>query len=230
VTGAERIGRTVEPDPDQGRKKGLIILKRAFDLLISVVLIVALSPAFLILAVLVRWRLGSPILFSQVRPGRDGRPFTLIKFRSMTNARDEDGDLLPDRERMTSFGRFLRVSSLDELPELWNVLKGDMSLVGPRPLLMRYLDRYTPDQARRHEAKPGMTGWAQVNGRNAISWEERFALDVWYVDNQSFLLDLKILMMTAWQVVRPGRARWDSASGSAEFMGSGRDPDEEDAG
>ena len=181
-----------------------------------------LAPLFLTLMVLVRLRLGSPVFFSQVRPGMGGRPFRMFKFRTMTNQRDESGELLPDSVRLTRFGKFLRSSSLDELPELWNVLKGDMSLVGPRPLLMEYLPLYNERQNRRHEVRPGITGWAQVNGRNAISWEQKFELDVWYVENQSFWLDLKILFLTVWKVVRRDGI---SAAGDAtmpKFTGSER--------
>lgn len=153
-------------------------------------------------SILVRWKLGSPIIFKQQRPGLHGKPFYLYKFRTMTDERDEKGELFPDHVRLTPFGQFLRKYSLDELPQLFNVLKGDISLVGPRPLLMEYLELYTPEQARRHEVKPGITGWAQVNGRNAISWEEKFKLDVWYVDHQSFWLDLKILFLTVLKVLR----------------------------
>ena len=174
----------------------------------------------LLLALLVRTKLGSPVFFRQTRPGLHGKPFEMLKFRTMTDARDAQGELLPDSERLPPFGRFLRSSSLDELPELWNVLKGEMSLVGPRPLLMEYLPLYTPQQYRRHEVRPGVTGWAQVNGRNAISWEEKFALDVWYVENQSFWLDVKILFLTVKKVlVKDGI----SASGEAtmtKFTGS----------
>lgn len=178
------------------------MLKRLFDLLLAMAVMLPLFPVLAMLALLIRIKLGSPILFSQTRPGKNGEPFTMYKFRTMTEARDECGQLLPDKERMTEFGQFLRSSSLDELPELWNVLKGDMSLVGPRPLLMEYLPLYSPEQARRQEVLPGITGWAQVNGRNAISWAERFKLDVWYVDNHSILLDVKILWMTVSRVVR----------------------------
>ena len=177
-------------------------LKRVFDLCVASIALVTLAPLLLILATLVRIRLGAPVIFRQQRPGLHGRPFTLLKFRSMTDARDAEGNLLPDEQRLTPFGRFLRSSSLDELPELINVIRGDMSLVGPRPLLMEYLDRYTPEQMRRHEVRPGITGWAQVNGRNAISWDQKFALDVWYVDHLSFWLDLRILVMTVWRVVQ----------------------------
>lgn len=175
-------------------------MKRILDLLSATLGLLLLSPLILGLALLIRLKLGSPVFFTQTRPGLHGKPFSMIKFRTMTDARDANGELLPDSIRLTTFGKFLRSSSLDELPELWNVLKGDMSLVGPRPLLMEYLPRYTPEQARRHDARPGITGWAQINGRNAISWEEKFTLDVWYVDNQSFWLDLKILILTVKKV------------------------------
>ena len=176
--------------------------KRMFDVTIALMVLVLASPILLVTAALVRLRLGSPILFTQQRPGHHGRPFTLIKFRTMTDQRDAHGQLLPDADRLPRFGRFLRATSLDELPELWNVLKGEMSLVGPRPLLMEYIPRYTPAQMRRHEARPGITGWAQVNGRNALSWEEKFAFDVWYVDNHNLWLDLKIIWMTLRQVIK----------------------------
>lgn len=177
-------------------------MKRLFDIAISASLLVILSPLLILLALLVRTRLGSPVLFRQIRPGKDTKPFRMLKFRSMTDARDTDGTLLPDADRLTPFGQFLRSTSLDELPELWNVLKGDMSLVGPRPLLMEYLPLYSPEQARRHEVRPGVTGWAQVNGRNALSWEEKFALDIWYVDNRSLRLDLKIIVATIGKVLK----------------------------
>lgn len=180
-------------------------MKRSFDVLVAALSLVVFALPMLVLAGVVRSRLGSPVLFQQVRPGRYGRPFKMVKFRTMCDAIDADGNPLPDSERMTPFGSLLRSSSLDELPELWNVLKGEMSLVGPRPLLMEYLPLYTMDQARRHEVRPGVTGWAQINGRNAISWEDKFELDVWYVDNQSFWLDLKILLLTVKKVfVREG--------------------------
>ena len=175
--------------------------KRCFDLLVTTLLIILLSPVFLVVAVLVRWQLGAPVLFRQQRPGVHGKPFIIYKFRTMTDACDAQGHLLPDAARLPRFGQFLRSTSLDELPELFNVLRGDMSLIGPRPLLMEYLSRYTPEQARRHAVRPGITGWAQANGRNAISWDEKFAYDVWYVDHWSFLLDLKIILMTAGKVV-----------------------------
>jgi sugar transferase EpsL len=180
----------------------MTILKRVFDICVSAIALSLLAPVFIATAILVRVKLGSPILFRQVRPGLYGQPFKMMKFRTMTDERDSQGELLPDAQRLTSFGKFLRSSSLDELPELLNVLKGDMSLVGPRPLLMEYLPLYSAEQSRRHHAKPGITGWAQINGRNAISWEQKFALDVWYVDNQSVLLDIKILCLTVWKVFK----------------------------
>ena len=170
--------------------------KRLFDIVASASGLIILSPVFLILVYLIRKNLSSPVFFIQERPGKDGKPFKMIKFRSMRDAIDKDGNPLPDSERLTDFGKKLRATSLDELPELWNVLKGDMSLVGPRPLLMSYLPLYNEFQNRRHEMKPGVTGWAQVNGRNAISWDEKFAHDVWYIDNFSFWLDIKILFLT----------------------------------
>ncbi len=195
-------------------------MKRTFDFLVSFLLLVILSPVYLLLSLLVWLFLGWPVIFTQARPGLHGKLFRLYKFRSMRDLRDAQGYLLPDEQRLTRFGRFLRSSSLDELPELFNVLKGEMSLVGPRPLLVQYLERYTPEQARRHEVRPGITGWAQVNGRNAITWEEKFALDVWYVDHRSFWLDIKILLMTLGKVFK---REGISAAGSAtapEFMGT----------
>lgn len=181
------------------------MLKRAFDIIASTSALLLLSPLILIVAIKVRRKLGSPILFRQTRPGKDGNAFQMIKFRTMLDSVDKQGNSLPDDQRMTPFGSFLRSTSLDELPELYNVLKGEMSLVGPRPLLMEYLPLYSKEQYRRHEVRPGVTGWAQVNGRNAISWEDKFKLDLWYVDNQSFLLDLKILFLTVKKVlVRDG--------------------------
>lgn len=180
-------------------------MKRCIDIFVAGMGLLLLSPVLVVLAALIALRLGRPVLFTQTRPGLHGKPFRMLKFRSMTSACDANGNLLPDEQRLTPFGQRLRSSSLDELPGLWAVLKGDMSLVGPRPLLMEYLPLYTPEQARRHEVRPGITGWAQVNGRNAISWEEKFALDVWYVDNQSFWLDIKILLLTVKKVfVREG--------------------------
>ena len=184
-------------------------MKRLFDIAASAVAIVLLFPVLLGLAATIRWKLGAPVLFRQQRPGLGGRPFWLLKFRTMTDKRDAGGRLLPDAERLTCFGRFLRTTSLDELPELFNVLKGDMSLVGPRPLLMQYLDRYTPEQARRHEVRPGITGWAQVNGRNSVRFSERFKMDVWYVDNMSMLLDCKIICLTFLSVLRRKGVRSD---------------------
>ncbi|MDT8376828.1 MAG: sugar transferase [Mariprofundaceae bacterium] len=176
-------------------------MKRLFDLCSAIAGLLLLWPLLLLLALLVRIKLGSPVLFRQQRPGLNGKPFYIYKFRSMSDARDRHGELLPDADRLPPFGRFLRRFSLDELPQLFNVLRGDLSLVGPRALLMEYLPLYTPAQARRHDVRPGITGWAQVNGRNAISWEEKFEYDLWYVDHQSFLLDLKILWMTLLKVV-----------------------------
>jgi sugar transferase EpsL len=176
--------------------------KRWLDLVLVVPLLAAGIPILVLLALIVRLAIGRPVLFRQQRPGLGGRPFTLLKLRTMRDIRDGTGDSLPDAERLTRFGRFLRSASLDELPELLNVLRGDMSLVGPRPLLMEYLGRYTPEQARRHEVRPGITGWAQVNGRNAVTWEEKFRLDVWYVDNRSLGLDLRILWRTVVEVLR----------------------------
>jgi len=182
--------------------------------------IIAFLPVYAFVAFCVRIFIGSPVLFTQDRPGLGGKAFRIFKFRTMTDARGVDGILLPDAERLTRFGRFLRSSSLDELPALINVLKGDMSLVGPRPLLMHYLDRYTPQQARRHEVRPGITGWAQINGRNAITWEEKFKLDVWYVDNRSLWLDIKIIYLTVWKILKreginqPGQATMEEFRGS----------------
>jgi lipopolysaccharide/colanic/teichoic acid biosynthesis glycosyltransferase len=195
--------------------------KRLFDILVAALALLLFSPLLGLLALVIRIKLGTPIFFRQQRPGLHGRPFTLIKFRTMTDKRDAQGSLLPDAERLTKFGQFLRASSLDELPELWNVLKGEMSLVGPRPLLMQYLPLYTPEQTRRHEARPGITGWAQVNGRNTLSWEEKFALDVWYVDNHTFWLDMKIIFLTLWKIVKrddinqPGQATMKPFEGSS---------------
>ncbi len=177
------------------------MIKRLFDIIVSLCLLIGLSPIIMLSALLVKSRLGSPIFFKQTRPGKNGKPFAMIKFRTMLDALDREGNPLPDGERLTPFGKKLRASSIDELPELWNVLKGEMSLVGPRPLLMEYLPLYNAEQKRRHKVKPGLTGWAQVNGRNAISWEDKFKLDLWYVDNQSFWLDIKILFLTVKKVL-----------------------------
>ncbi len=202
-------------------------MKRCFDLVLAVVALLALAVPLLVLVWLVRSKLGSPVLFRQVRPGLNGKPFEMVKFRTMTDERGPDGALLPDAQRLTPFGRFLRASSLDELPELWNVIKGDMSLVGPRPLLMEYLSLYTPEQARRHEVRPGITGWAQVNGRNAVSWEKKFALDVWYVDHRNWSLDIIILWMTVRKVLwrdgisAAGEATMTRFTGGEPNKGSG---------
>lgn len=195
-------------------------IKRLFDIISSAAGLIVISPLLAVLAVLVRLKLGSPILFRQQRPGLGGKAFVIYKFRTMTDQRDASGNLLPDGQRLPAFGRFLRGTSFDELPELFNVLKGDMSIVGPRPLMMKYLERYSPQQARRHEVKPGITGWAQINGRNAISWEDKFKLDVWYVDNWTFWFDMKIIFKSVWMVIakegitQQGRATMD------EFMGT----------
>lgn len=198
-------------------------MKRLFDFFISLVLLTLLCPLFVLIALLVRANLGSPVFFTQRRPGKDGRPFMIYKFRSLTDKTDAQGNLLPDADRFTRFSDILRQSSLDELPELFNVLKGEMSLVGPRPLLMHYLDRYDAVQARRHEVRPGITGWAQVNGRNAISWEKKFQLDVWYVDHHHFFLDVKILTMTLVQVFRRDGIREKGQVTAREFMGNKND-------
>ncbi len=203
------------------------MLKRVLDIVVSASALLALSPLLFFVAMLIRNRLGSPVLFTQLRPGLGGRPFRMVKFRTMTSERAPDGRLLSDENRLTPLGRWLRRSSLDELPELWNVLLGDMSLVGPRPLLMQYLGRYDARQARRHEVRPGVTGWAQVNGRNAITWEEKFELDVWYVDNRSLALDLRILWMTVANVIRGSGVAAPGHVTAPEFMGSEAAKDEE---
>lgn len=195
--------------------------KRIFDLLGAVLLLVALLPLLIGVALVVRWKLGSPVLFRQTRPGRDGHLFELRKFRSMTDERDADGDLLPDEKRLGRFGRFLRSTSFDELPELWNVIRGEMSLVGPRPLLPQYVERYSKRQARRMEVRPGITGWAQVKGRNAVDWESRFEMDVWYVENMSLLLDLRILLLTVFAVLSRKGVNSEGAATVEEFKGSG---------
>lgn len=190
-----------------GDRYGTMALYRSFgkricDVVSALIALVVMSPILLVLALFVRIKLGSPIIFRQKRPGLHGRPFTFYKFRSMSDARDENGVLLPDDQRLSRAGRLMRSLSLDELPQFWNILKGDMSMVGPRPLLMEYMDRYTPEQARRHDVRPGITGWAQVNGRNELSWEKKFDLDVWYTQHQSLTLDLRILALTLWRVLR----------------------------
>lgn len=198
------------------------LVKFILDRVIAAITLLLFSPVLLIIAVAIYLRMGSPVFFTQPRPGKDGRIFTFYKFRTMTNERDTNGNLLPDGQRLTTFGKFLRQSSLDELPQLWNVLKGDMSFVGPRPLLVQYIDRYTLEQARRHEVKPGITGWAQINGRRELdgNWEEKFRLDIWYVDNWSLWLDLKILLLTVLKVVQQeGISQQGHATGE-EFKGS----------
>jgi lipopolysaccharide/colanic/teichoic acid biosynthesis glycosyltransferase len=200
--------------------EGIPAGKRIFDLIISLLGLIILSPFLLILCILVRIKLGKPVFFQQIRPGYKGKVFKIYKFRSMQDAYDEGGNLLPDEQRLTGFGRFLRSSSLDEWPELFNVLRGDMSLVGPRPLLVAYLERYSPEQMRRHDVLPGITGWAQVNGRNAISWSERFRLDVWYVDHWTFWLDIKILFLTLWKAFRREGINEPGYATVSEFMGN----------
>ncbi|WP_283190308.1 sugar transferase [Pseudomonas sp. PMCC200344] len=196
------------------------MIKRMFDIVASVIGLVLLSPVIVITAWQIKRKLGSPVLFRQTRPGVNGVPFEMVKFRTMRDALDGDGNPLPDAERMTPFGSFLRSTSLDELPELLNVLKGDMSLVGPRPLLMEYLPLYSAEQYRRHEVRPGVTGWAQINGRNALSWKEKFALDVWYVDNQSFLLDVKIIFRTVRKVLVRDGISADGEVSMSKFTGN----------
>ena len=216
------------------RKGGLwktaeVVTKRAFDLVGAIAALVLLAPLLLMVAALVRIFLGSPILFRQSRPGWHGKPFTCLKFRTMTDARDADGRLLPDADRMTPFGRFLRRSSVDELPELINVITGEMSLVGPRPLLPQYLQRYTREQMRRHEVKPGITGWAQVNGRNALDWQRKFELDVWYVDHQSVWLDMLILGRTPGKLLSPDDISSSGHATMPEFFGAGAESEREGA-
>lgn len=204
-----------------GRQRGWQAgVKRLLDRAAAAAGLVLLSPLLALVALAIRLDMGAPVLFRQERPGRHARPFRVVKFRTMRHALGRDGRPLPDAERLTALGRFLRASSLDELPQLWNVLRGDLALVGPRPLLMQYLPRYSPEQARRHEVTPGITGWAQVNGRNAISWEEKFALDVWYVDHWSLALDLKILALTALRVVNRSGISKEGHATMPEFMGS----------
>ncbi len=193
--------------------------KRMFDVVASTTGLFVLFPVLAGLALLVRFQMGAPVLFRQIRPGLAGRPFEMVKFRTMRAAQNEHGLPLSDAERLTSFGRWLRATSLDELPELWNVVVGDMSLVGPRPLLMDYLPLYSPEQQRRHEVRPGITGWAQVNGRNAISWEDKFVLDVWYIDNRSFWLDLKILALTVERILKRDGITAEGAATAEKFTG-----------
>jgi sugar transferase EpsL len=195
------------------------ISKRIFDFILATTGILVLSPLFLLIAVAIWLQYGTPVIFRQKRPGYQGKPFFIYKFRTMTEERDLQNHILPDDLRITRLGRFLRISSLDELPELINVIRGEMSMVGPRPLLMQYLDRYTPDQARRHEVVPGITGWAQINGRNALSWEEKFNLDIWYVDHWSFFLDIKILFLSIIKVLRREGINQPGQATAEEFMG-----------
>lgn len=195
-------------------------LKRALDISVAGVGILATAPVMAVIALLIWRKMGSPVLFRQPRPGWNAQPFTLLKFRTMTQATGADGKPLPDEQRLTPLGKFLRQTSLDELPQLFNVLRGEMSLVGPRPLLMEYLPRYSPQQARRHEVKPGLTGWAQVSGRNALTWDEKFALDTWYVDNWSNGLDLRILWRTFWAVLKREGISGEGTATMTEFMGS----------
>ena len=199
------------------------MVKRGFDLVLSLLLLIFFFPVIIILAVLIYCKMGSPVIFRQQRPGLKGKPFFLYKFRTMGDAKDNNGNLLPDQQRLTALGRILRKYSLDELPQLFNVIRGELSFVGPRPLLMVYLERYSEEQARRHEVKPGITGWAQVNGRNALTWDERFKLDVWYVDNRSFWLDLRILGLTLVKVLKAEGISGEGTETMTEFMGSEED-------
>ena len=196
------------------------MIKRAVDIFASAFGLLLLSPLIAVLAWQINRKMGSPVLFRQIRPGLNGKPFEMIKFRTMRDALDAQGNPLPDAERMTAFGQFLRASSLDELPELWNVLKGDMSLVGPRPLLMEYLTLYSPEQARRHAVRPGVTGWAQINGRNALSWEDKFRLDVWYVDNQSLWLAIRIMLLTIKRVLLKDGINAEGEATMSKFTGN----------
>jgi sugar transferase EpsL len=198
------------------------MLKRSLDLAVALALLIGLSPLLALLALALRWKLGRPVLFAQTRPGLNGAPFEFYKFRTMTGARNAAGELLPDAARLTRFGELMRKLSLDELPQLVNVLKGDMSLVGPRPLLMEYLPLYSERQAQRHAVRPGITGWAQVNGRNALDWEQRFELDLWYVEHRSFWLDLRIIAMTAWRMLRPQGIAQPGHATMTKFTGSQR--------
>ena len=202
------------------RKQAYLFLKRSMDIFGALFGLIFLSPLFLAVALLVRHKLGSPVIFRQERAGKDGKPFVIYKFRTMTDERDPDGKLLSDEKRLTRFGAFLRSTSIDELPELWNVLKGEMSLVGPRPLHVRYLERYSSEQARRLEIRPGITGWAQINGRNALTWEDRFTMDVWYVDRSNLFLDIKILFMTFFKVFKREGISGENHPTMEEFDGS----------
>lgn len=202
------------------RKQAYLFLKRSMDIFGALFGLIFLSPLFLVVALIVRHKLGSPVMFRQERAGKDGKPFVIYKFRTMTDERDPDGKLLSDEKRLTRFGAFLRSTSIDELPELWNVLKGEMSLVGPRPLHMRYIERYSTEQTRRLEIRPGMTGWAQVNGRNALTWEDRFKMDVWYVDNRNLWLDIRILLLTILKVFKREGISGENHPTMKEFDGS----------
>jgi len=193
--------------------------KRCFDIVFSVVIIIFCAPVMILVSMLIRLTMGSGVFFRQMRPGLNGKPFKMIKFRTMRNATDDHGNMLPDKDRLTSLGQFLRKTSLDELPEFFNVLKGDMSIVGPRPLLMSYLSRYTPEQMRRHDVKPGITGWAQVHGRNNISWEKKFELDTWYVDNRSFVIDFHIVMLTIIKTLLRADIHHEGCATMEEFQG-----------
>lgn len=195
------------------------MFKRTFDILLSILLLALFSPVLLVIAVLIKLSIGSPVIFSQERPGRDEKIFKIRKFRSMKDAFNSNGDPLPDDQRVTQFGRFLRAMSLDELPELWNILIGEMSFVGPRPLLVKYLPLYSSEQQKRHAVRPGLTGWAQINGRNALSWKQKFELDVWYVENMNFFLDLKIMFLTAWKVIKREGISQAGFVSSEEFDG-----------
>ena len=206
---------------------GYPVSKRIFDLIATLLGLIFLSPFILLTALCIAFFLGTPIIFRQQRPGYKGKPFFIYKFRTMIEASDSAGNLLPDSERLTRLGRFLRALSLDELPELYNILRGEMSIVGPRPLLMEYLDRYSPEQMRRHDAYPGLTGWAQVNGRNAITWQDKFRHDVWYVDNWSFWLDIKIILLTLWKVIKREGISQPGQATTEYFMGN---PDGDDNG
>ena len=199
------------------------MIKRLFDIVMSLLLLIMFAPLIMIIALLIRVKMGAPVLFRQLRPGLKGKPFYLYKFRTMTEAVDGEVKISDDQQRLTATGRWIRKYSLDELPQLINVLKGELSFVGPRPLLMAYLDRYTTEQARRHDVKPGITGWAQVNGRNALNWEDKFAMDVWYVDNQSLWLDLKIMLLTLLKVLQAEGISQDGSATMTEFMGYGNE-------
>lgn len=199
---------------------GIPISKRIFDLLLTALVMIVLSPVFLVISILNRISIGTPVLFKQMRPGYCTNPFWIYKFRTMTEKLDENGNLLPDDKRITRLGKFLRTTSLDELPELWNILRGEMSLVGPRPLLMDYLSRYSEEQIRRHEVLPGITGWAQIHGRNLISWDDKFQYDVWYVDNRTFWLDIKIISITFWKVLKREGINQPGHATSEEFFGN----------